>query len=764
MMKDAWGRARMSVMLTTLVLLVLGVLGLYRFHATAEDGKAKKAHEPAHVRKPLPSDVEIAKLPKDGGKEFNRLVFESSPYLRQHARNPVNWYPWGQEAFERAKKEGKPIFMSVGYSTCHWCHVMERESFENKEIAELLNKNFIAIKLDREERPDIDHIYMTALQAIQRGGGGWPMSMFLFADRKPFFGGTYWPPVDRGGRVGFKTVLTRIHEAWTQQRERLRLSAEQLVKVIHGQSMSRGQAQIGAKTLESGYTSFVSLFDKTYGGFGQRPKFPRSHSLSFLLRYWKRSGDAKGLKIVERTLVMMAQGGMYDHLGGGFHRYSTTRDWLVPHFEKMLYDQALLARTYIEAYQATGKPFYAAIARQIFTYVLRDMTDPKGGFYSAEDADSEGVEGKFYIWKQAELLEVLGEQDGALFAKIHGVTIKGNYSEEATGESTGANILHLPHSLTEAAKALKRDPAKLAVELAAMRKKLFQVREKRVRPYKDDKILTDWNGLMISALAYGGCALGEPKYIAAAGKAADFLLSTMRLDGKGRLLHRYRNGRAGIKAYLDDHAGLLLGLTDLYEATFEARWLAAAKTLAAEIVRLFWDQKEKGFHFAGQDNEKLIARTKQIYDGARPSGNSTATYGLLRLGRLTQDSALEKIGHEALLRFSKNLDSYPNAYPFMLMALDFQVGPTKEVVLAGDPADKGMLEMRRALAQRFLPRLVVALRPTGKAAAAIVKLVPFLANQGAINDRPTAYVCQNYSCKLPTNDVSLLIKQIEGKD
>ncbi len=518
----------------------------------------------------------------------NRLAKESSPYLKQHGHNPVDWYPWGDEAFEKARKEDKPIFLSIGYSTCHWCHVMERESFEDEAVAKYLKAHFISIKVDREERPDVDNVYMAAVTAMT-GSGGWPLTVFLTPDRKPFYGGTYFPPEDGFGRSSFTAVLHSIVDAWESRRDDILAGAEKLAGHVRSRSEGAKQSELTAKTLEKGYSSFNSRYDATHGGFETAPKVPRTHSLTFLLRYHDRTGQERALRMVEKTLTEMHQGGIYDHLGGGFHRYSTDPVWLVPHFEKMLYDQALIGRAYLEAYEVTKDELYASVARDIFRYVLRDMTDAHGGFYSAEDADAEGVEGKFQVWSMDEIRDVLGKEDGAFFAQVYGASEVGNYREEATGEETRRNILHLPKSLSEVAAAGGTTEAALEARLAPLREKLFLVREKRVHPLKDDKVLTDWNGLMISTLAHAGRVLGEREYTAAAIRAADFLLTEMVEDG--RLLHRYHRGNASIPAFLDDHAFLILGLNDLYEATLDARWLAESVRLADRMIELFADEE-----------------------------------------------------------------------------------------------------------------------------------------------------------------------------
>ncbi len=737
---------------------VLGVIGLavaagHWLRDTARGDDEGEGAE-AHVRKPLPPAEEIAKLPPDGGDEFNRLVFESSPYLLQHARNPVDWYPWGEAAFEKARREGKPIFLSVGYATCHWCHVMERESFESEEVAAILNERFVAIKVDREERPDVDNVYMAAVLAMN-GSGGWPMSVFLLPDRRPFWGGTYFPPEDRLGRPGFKRILDSIAEAWRDRRDEVIDAAASLTRHVGAQLVPTAPAPLKVQTLTAGFDAHSGTFDSVHGGFGHAPKFPRSHALSFLLAYWKRSGDPKALSMTTATLDAMARGGMRDHLGGGFHRYSTDEEWLVPHFEKMLYDQAILARTYLEAYQATGESRHAEVAREILRYLLRDLSDPEGGFHSAEDADSEGVEGKFYVWTAREIREVLGEEDAAIFARAYGVSEGGNFRDESTPETSGANILHQPTSID--------GPPELGGHLAGLRERLLDVRERRVRPEKDDKVLTDWNGLAISALACGGRVLDEPRYLDAARRAAAFVAERMK-DASGRLLHRYRRGQAGIPAYLDDHAFLVLGLVDLYEATLEPRWLGEALSVAGDLVRLFWDAEGKGFRFSGTDAEALIGSTKEIYDGAVPSGNSAAALALLRLGRLAARPELEAKARETLEVFGGSIEAGPSNYPFALLALDFALGPVREIVVAGDPADPVVRAMLREVHRRYLPRTILAFRPLAKDdAARVARHVPFLAELVPVGGRATAYVCKDYACSLPTGEVEELISLLEEK-
>ena len=695
------------------------------------------------------------KEPSPMTKHTNRLAKESSPYLLQHAHNPVDWYPWGDEAFAKAKKEDKPIFLSIGYSTCHWCHVMERESFESEEVAKALNAGFVAIKVDREERPDVDAVYMSAVQTMT-GQGGWPLSVFLTPERKPFFGGTYFPPEDRHGRPGFTTVLTRVLDYWKDHRADVTSSADELTRHLQTPEGGAAAGKATAETLARGVDQFSASFDSIRGGFGNAPKFPRAFALSFLLGERGRARPGAALNIVDKTLDEMARGGIYDHLGGGFHRYSTDAEWLVPHFEKMLYDQATLSRAYVEAWQVTANESYARTARETFDYVLRDLLDASGGFHSAEDADSEGEEGKFYVWTRAELVAALGADDGALFADLYGATDGGNFRDEATHKATGANILHLATSVVAVAKKLRVEPAALEARVIPMRTKLLALRANRIRPHLDDKVLTDWNGLMIGSLAYGGAALGDQRYVDAAARAADFLLATMR--SKGALLHRYRKGVAGIDGFLDDYVFLALGLVDLYEATFDAKWLAAARDLAREMVAKFGDAKAGGFLLSSSGSETLVARTKELYDGAMPSGNSAAALLLLRLGRLTQDEALEAEGRRTLQTWAGTIDRYPSGYPVALQALAFAIGPTREVVIAGDPADAATKALIAEIRKRHRPETVVLVRAPGDAGRAIVAIAPFVASQGLVGGKPAAYVCSNYACKAPVTTVAELAK------
>jgi hypothetical protein len=695
----------------------------------------------------------------------NRLGQEKSPYLLQHAHNPVDWYPWGEEAFAKAKKEDKPIFLSIGYSTCHWCHVMEEESFENPEIAKVMNEGFVSIKVDREERPDLDQIYMQAVMAMT-GSGGWPMSVFLTPDLKPFYGGTYFPPEDRWGRPGFVTVLNTLSDKWKRDRESVLNSSEELTRILRAEAKQKSALShaLDEDTLKKAYAQLESQFDSRHGGFGPAPKFPRSHSLSFLLRYWKRFKVSEAIEMAEKTLQKMAGGGMYDHLGGGFHRYSTDPYWHIPHFEKMLYDQALLSKTYLEAYQAAGKKDYATVAHEIFEYVLRDMTSPQGAFYSAEDADSapdpahpeKKSEGAFYIWTQDEIEGYLGKESAGVFNYYYGVEPQGNAREDPQGEFRGKNILYVGHTVEETAQVFGKTPDEIRKILQEAKAELMGVRSKRLRPHLDDKVLTDWNGLMISSLAFGSRVLEEPRYREAAKKAADFILQKMKTQ-EGRLMHRWRDGQTAIPAFIEDYAFFIHGLVDLYEATFDPRYLEEARFLSKEMVRLFWDEAGGGFFFTGTDSEKLIARTKELYDGAIPSGNSVAALSLLRVGRLTMNRELENFARSTLDAFSAELSQFPSGYPQMLMALDFALGPSYEIVIAGVPEERGTQEIIHEIYAHFLPNKVVTSHPPKKEMAEKIEtLVPFVAKQVSLNGKPTVYICKNYVCDLPVTEISKL--------
>ena len=710
-----------------------------------------------HSWRPMP--VAHAKEHKNLEKQPNRLIHEKSPYLLQHAYNPVDWYPWGDEAFEKARQEDKPIFLSIGYSTCHWCHVMERESFEDHEVAKLMNETFVSIKVDREERPDLDHIYMTVSQ-ILTGSGGWPLNIIMTPDKRPFFAGTYIPKESRFGRLGMMDLIPRVKQVWKERRDEVLDSAEKIVGALKSVESEAPGEEPDTSTLDGAYQQLSQRFDERFGGFSKAPKFPTPHSLYFLLRYWKRTNNQEALQMLDKTLQEMRQGGIYDHVGFGFHRYSTDQEWLVPHFEKMLYDQAMLAMAYVEAYQAMGNEGYKRTAEEIFSYVLRDMTAPSGGFYSAEDADSEGIEGKFYVWTEAEIREVLKKKEADFLIKLFNVEKGGNFLEEASGKKTGANIMHLKKSLSEMALDLKMSEQDLRDQLASAREKLFTHREKRIHPHKDDKVLTDWNGLMIAALAKGSRAFGEPRYAEAAKKALNFIFDQMR-QPNGRLLHRYRDGHAGITANVDDYAFLIWGLIELYEATFDAHYLETALKMNEEMLKHFWDDKSGGLFFTPDDGETLIVRKKEIYDGAVPSGNAVAMLNLLRLARFTAHSHLEERATQIGRAFSKAVNQFPSGYTQFLVAVDFGIGPSYEVVIVGKSEGKDTREMLRALRSRFIPNKVTVFRPTEIESPPIDSLAKYVKYQVSLDGKATAYVCMNFACQEPTTEVDKMLELIK---
>ena len=678
----------------------------------------------------------------------NRLIKEKSPYLLQHAYNPVDWYPWGPDAFEKAKREDKPIFLSIGYSTCHWCHVMEKESFEDNEVARILNETFVCIKVDREERPDIDSVYMTACQAMT-GSGGWPLSIIITPDKKPFYAATYIPKHSKFGMPGMLELIPGINDLWTHKRKELEEQAIQTISALK-RSSEEGD-ELNEDTLHDAYIQLFKMFDEEYGGFGNRPKFPAPHNLMFLLRYWKRTGDKMALNMVEKTLVDMRMGGIYDQIGFGFHRYSTDAKWLIPHFEKMLYDQAMLAMAYLEAYQATGIEEYGNTAREIFTYVLRDMTDGDGGFYSAEDADSEGIEGKFYVWSEGEIRQMVSEKESELLINVLNVKSEGNFADEMTKNKSGRNILYLKKPLEKIASELHLPTTELRRDLNTAMQNLFAVREKRIHPHKDDKILTDWNGLMIAALAKGAQVLNEPEYADAAKNSTDFILKNMR-DTDGILYHRYRDGEFSVPAFLDDYAFFIWGLIELYETTFEEHYLQTALELLNDLIEHFWDKENGGFYFTSEIAEDILIRKKEIYDGAVPSGNSVAMLNLFRLGRIIADPEFEDIGARIARAFSKSISYSPAGYTMLLTALDFALGPTSEVVIVGESQAEDTQQMIKLLRREFVPNKVVIFYPGGIDQPEITHLVQYIKDFLSIEGKATAYVCKNYHCTLPTTD------------
>jgi uncharacterized protein YyaL (SSP411 family) len=677
----------------------------------------------------------------------NRLAQETSPYLRQHAHNPVDWYPWGPEALERARQLDRPIFLSIGYSACHWCHVMEHESFENEGIAKILNDSFVSIKVDREERPDLDQIYMASVQMLT-GQGGWPMSVFLTPDLRPFTGGTYFPPEDRYGRPGFRRILLMLADAWKTRRDEIGRAADEVTGHLQGLGqLSPAEGALSPELLRGAVATLARAFDRVNGGFGAEPKFPHPMDLRVLLRAWRRFGDQEALHMARHTLDRMAMGGIYDHLGGGFARYSTDARWLVPHFEKMLYDNALLAVCYAEAFQATGEPLYREVIEETLGWVAREMTSPEGPFYSTLDADSEGVEGKFYAWTEEEIEQVLGKKDAPLFAALYGVEPEGNWHDPHGHGPARANILHRAKTFAQSARLSNLPEAALRDFLADARHKLFEARGRRVPPGKDDKALTAWNGLMITAYAVAAQVLDRPAYAAAAARAADFILTSMRAPD-GKLLRTWSRGSpAKLNAYLEDYAYLLEGLVSLYEATFEPRWVESALQTAGTMIDQFWDPKGGGFFFTGRDHEQLIARGKDPQDNATPSGNAVAVTALLRLVKLTGRADLGEKAERTLRLYRGLLAAHPNAAGQMLLALDFSLGPVQEFAVVGTPADPATRRVLRAIHSGFRPDKVVALKAPG--AEAREDLLPLLAGKEMAGGAVTTYLCQDFTCRAP---------------
>ena len=690
----------------------------------------------------------------------NRLANAKSPYLLQHADNPVDWYEWSDEAFERAREQDKPIFLSIGYATCHWCHVMEHESFEDERIAGLMNEAFVNIKVDREERPDIDQVYMTVCQALT-GGGGWPLTIIMTPDKKPFFAATYIPPTARMGRIGMVELIPKVQEAWTDDRERLMGSSEKISQRIAALSKMDRSADVQANVIEATFRQLAARFDREHGGFGSAPKFPAPHNLLFLLGYAESTGNQQAVAMVSRTLVAMRHGGVFDHVGWGFHRYSTDREWLVPHFEKMLYDQAMLALAYTEAARLTSRDDFAEVVAEIVSYVERDLGSPEGAFFSAEDADSEGEEGVFYLWSERELEQILGEQDARIAAAVWNTDASGNFLNEATREKTGDNILHLTGHVKEKAADLKMDGEALVARLEEIRDKLFEARSRRVRPLLDDKILTDWNGLMAAALARAGAVFERAEYVDRARRTVDFIISTMQ-DQQGRLLHRYRGGHAEIAGFLDDYAFLTWALLELYETTLELDYLEKALQLQTTTLELFWDDNLGGFFFSGPYNEALLARSKEDYDGAIPAGNSVAAHNLVRLGRLTGQSSLEEKALALVRAAGQSLKQTPSGHTHLVQAVQRLQAPSLEVVVVGDrenPATRALVDTVRTTAP---PSSALLLIEPDQSAERISSIAPFADGYALLDGQPAAYVCRNHSCQLPTSDPERLRMQLSA--
>ncbi|MGD9563715.1 MAG: thioredoxin domain-containing protein [Pyrinomonadaceae bacterium] len=722
-------------------------------------------------------------------KYTNKLIDETSPYLLQHAHNPVDWYPWGDEAFERARAEDKPVLVSIGYSACHWCHVMEHESFEDEATARVQNEHFINIKVDMEERPDVDKIYMNFVQ-ITTGRGGWPMNVFLTPDKVPFFGGTYFPPTQRRGMPSWQQVLLSIAEAWRERRDELMRSATDILgELRRGSVMEMAASGVDEALLDSAYQSFVRTFDAKNGGWGGAPKFPRAMSMEFLLRYWKRTGDAGALEMVRKTAEKMARGGMYDQLGGGFHRYSVDAVWLVPHFEKMLYDNAQLIRVYLHLYQILSEPgaiatgflssgasrspvaiapgsdlageFFRRIAVETLEYVKREMLDPAGGFYSSQDADSEGEEGKFFVWTPEQVVEVLGEEDGRIFNEYYDVTAEGNFE--------GQNILNIKKDELFAEGTLPTG------RVSAWKAKLFEEREKRIKPFRDEKVLTAWNGLMLAAFAEAAAVLGNDEYLEIARRNADFLRENLiilpdgsepegiatgfskvggqmnpvatapgsdktLLTGSLRLRRTWKDGRAKLNGYIEDYANLADGLIEVYQVSGEVKYLAAAKKLADAMITEFWDEENGGFFFTANDHEELIVRSKDFFDNATPSGNSVAADVLLRLSKFFGDERYERFAATALRLAAAQIRRYPQGFGRALAAIEFELAPVKEVVILGERGNA----LERELWSAYLPSKVAAVSGGDGAGD-----LPLLEGREMIDGKPTAYVCENFVCQRP---------------
>ncbi len=683
-------------------------------------------------------------------KFTNRLINETSPYLLQHAHNPVDWYAWGEEAFERARREDKPIHLSIGYRACHWCHVLAHESFEDERTAQILNDNFINIKVDREERPDLDTIYMNAVQ-MMTGSGGWPMTVFLTPDGRPFYGGTYFPPVDRYGMPGFPRILIAIAEAYRAQRDEIENNAESMLSELKRLDRVAPQAgELSFEIADQAANLLLRTLDPVHGGFGNKPKFPPSMTLSFLLRQYHRTKDRSALNAVELTLEKMARGGMYDQLGGGFHRYSVDEKWLVPHFEKMLYDNALLSRVYLEAFLATSKEFYRRIVVETLDYVRREMTDPSGGFYSTQDADSEGEEGKFFVWTPAEVVALLGEEDARLFCRYFDVSQYGNFE--------GHSILHVDEDVEVIARFMRVTPERMNEVIERGKRVLFEAREKRIKPFRDEKMLMAWNGLMLRGFAEAARALDRSDYLEVAVRNADFLLTHLRRDG--RLLRTRKDGQSKLNAYLEDYAYVIDGLLALYEATFDLRWFEEARALAGVMIEQFGDDEGGGFFFTSSDHESLITRTKDFYDNATPAGNSVAAHALIKLSLLTGEESYRRMAEEVLRLMKPAMTRAPNAFGFLLSALDLFLAAPFEIAIIGDTGADDTRAMINAVFKRYLPNKVVALAPADDSRGA--QTIKLLEGRSQLDGKATAYVCRNFYCEAPVTDAAALAERLRA--
>jgi len=691
----------------------------------------------------------------------NRLINEKSPYLLQHANNPVDWYAWSDEAFIKAREENKPVFLSIGYSTCHWCHVMEKESFENPTAARHLNDTFVCIKVDREERPDIDSVYMQACQMLT-GRGGWPLTIFMTPEKHPFFAATYIPVTSRPGQSGLIELCQQVKRMWTTQRETIFESAQGISGSLTRAFDFSSPAQIHPSVFDQAYRNLEQRFDALHGGFNPAPKFPLGHQLQFLLRYYRYSANPTALEMVEKTLTAMRLGGIWDHVGFGFHRYSTDRQWILPHFEKMLYDQALIAITYLEAFQLTRNEFYARCAQDIFTYVLRDMSSENGGFFAGEDADSEGEEGKFYVWRLDQIERAIGEHGVLPWERMLNLDPGGNYIEEATGDKTGANILYQDQSLIQWARELDMEASQLCHQWTQIREKLFTSRNRRPRPLKDDKILTSWNGLMISALALGARILNIPRYACASEQAAHFILTRLR-DENGRLLHRFRDNETGICANANDYAFFIAGLIQLYQTSFDPFYLKQAVQLQHQMTTDFEDTENGGFFLTSAQSPDLPVRPKELYDGALPSANSVSLSNLLHLSRLTGEPGWEEKAHALIHTFSGTIQANPSQYTYFLLGLDFALNPGMEIVIAGEPDAIDTQQMLTLLNRHFIPRKVVLLK-SKRHGSHLAQIAPYTGSLSAQGENATAFVCRQFSCHQPTTDAAKLLSLLQEKE
>ena len=678
----------------------------------------------------------------------NRLIHETSPYLLQHAHNPVDWYPWSEEAFEKAKKENKPVLLSIGYSACHWCHVMERESFENEKIAALMNELFVNIKVDREERPDLDEIYMNAVQMLT-GRGGWPMTVFLTPEGKPFYGGTYFPPEDRQGMPGFPRILQGVAQAYRERPADVEKSVAQILETLHHMAESQpSEKDFAPGIIAESCEKIARAYDSENGGLGQAPKFPNPGVYELFLRYYSESGDERYLTMVAQTLSKMAQGGIYDHVGGGFHRYSVDAKWLVPHFEKMLYDNAQLLRIYSQAYVITGEPLYKTVVEESAGYLLREMHQPEGGFYSTQDADSEGEEGKFFVWTLAEIDALLSAEDGEVFARMYDVTEEGNFEEK--------NILHPILTVDQASKFFRKEKSEIEALIARTKEKLFTAREKRIKPFRDEKIIAAWNGLLLSGLAEAIKITGASSCLEASRRTVEFIFGRMFRDGY--LLHVYKDGQAKLRGYLDDYAFVALGLLDLYEVLLDRSLIDRAMQLADIMLQEFWDERGGGLFYTGKSHQPLISRAKPVFDASIPSGNAIAAQLLLRLYHLVGAEDYHTRAETILRSYYDAMVSQPFGFAHMLCALDQYLHPAKEIVIVGERSDARTTDLIKEIHSLYLPNKAVLIFAPGES---LEKVSPLMVGKQQIDGRPTAYVCQNFTCSAPVTSWAELKRLLE---